>query len=75
MIERALSEISSDIQVKRMELIQFASLYGLNHSITIQKSEDLDQVIYEYQISSQIHAEKQKEINSFWKKNFQLAIS
>ena len=41
-------QICSEIQDKRCEMINTASLYGLNHDHTLRLSQQLDQLINEY---------------------------
>ena len=52
MEERTIEDISHEIQRKREEMLMVANEYGLTHELTLRNSQDLDQLILEYQIYS-----------------------
>ncbi|MFS0782512.1 Spo0E family sporulation regulatory protein-aspartic acid phosphatase [Bacillus sp. 1P06AnD] len=75
MNKRTLMDISDDIHEMRMDLLHHAAEFGLNHDTTIQKSEALDRIIYEYQVYSKAEKEKLPGVLLFGRVNYQLAIS
>ena len=52
MEERTIEDISHEIQRKREEMLMIANEYGLTHELTLRNSQDLDQLILEYQMYS-----------------------
>ncbi len=52
MEERTIEDISYEIQRKREEMLMIANEYGLTHELTLRNSQDLDQLILEYQMYS-----------------------
>lgn len=44
-----IAEISSEIEIKRFEMLQFADDFGMADEHTIRASQELDQLINEYQ--------------------------
>lgn len=65
MKERTIENISRDIQIKREEMVMVANQYGLTHELTIRNSQDLDQLINEYQMFSMKKKNRKKIIYSY----------
>ncbi|MGN1402201.1 MAG: Spo0E family sporulation regulatory protein-aspartic acid phosphatase [Bacillus sp. (in: firmicutes)] len=49
MLVRTLDDISEDIRRKRKEMVILAKTHGFTHDQTVEASQDLDKLIYEYQ--------------------------